>query len=173
MRLLALDLGTACGWAYFEDGVRRGSGTWHLGKDRYKSRGELFLMLVLSFVQSHKVDIIVHEHVPALHGHTSADAAHLFGGWLMQLETVARRTNVKVTRLDPETIRQRAGIKLDRRRAPKDAGKETRRRLAEVRRENNKKAVIEAARARGWIAGDDNEADALITGAVVLEGAGT
>jgi hypothetical protein len=174
MRLLALDLGTKCGWAYFEGGQRAASGTWHLDQDRTRDRGDVFLARVESFVKSHKVDVIAHEHVASLHQHTSADAAHLFGGWLMLLAMLHRRTRVRVYRVETPSVQAASGAKLDRRRAPKGASDAERKRLAAERRENNKQAAIDAARERGWPVGDDNEADACSVGVAALaEGAGS
>lgn len=172
MRLLALDLGMLCGWAYFVDGERIASGTWHLGRDRTRDRGDEFLLRVLAFVQAHGVDVIAHEHVASIHQHASADAAHLFGGWLMLLSMISKRTKAQLHRVETPSVYAASGIKPDRRRAPKGASKKERARLAAERRERNKAAVIEAARARGWPVGDDNEADACHVGAAALsEGA--
>lgn len=166
--LLALDLGTHTGWALFSRGERLASGTWLLGKDRTRDRGDEFLMRVQSLVQSHGVKVIAHEHVPSIHQHASADAAHLFGGWLMLLAMISRRTTAKVVRIETPEVYAASGVRRDGRRAPKGASEADRKHLAGERRENNKALVIAAAAARGWIVGDDNEADALFVGVAAL-----
>lgn len=172
MRLLALDLGMHCGWALFVGGQRIASGTWHLGKDRTRDRGEEFLLQLESFAKVHRVQVIAHEHVAVLKQHASADAAHLFGGWLMILAIVSKRTTARLHRVETPSVYAASGVRPDRRRAPKGASKDERKRLAEARREENKRRVIEAARARGWQVGDDNEADACHVGlAAMAEGA--
>jgi hypothetical protein len=174
MRLLALDLGTSCGWALFESGQRVASGTWSLDQDRTRDRGDVFLARVESFVKSHRIDVVAHEHVASLHQHTSADAAHLFGGWLMLLAMIRRRTTARIYRVETPSVQAASGAKLDRRRAPKGATEAERKRRSAERRENNKQAVIDAARARGWQVGDDDEADACFVGVAALaEGAGS
>lgn len=170
--LLALDLGLRCGWALFDGSQRVASGTWHLGKDRDRDRGDEFLSQLESFAKEHAVKVIAHEHVAALRQHVSADAAHLFGGWLMILAIVSRRTAARLHRVETPSVYAASGVRPDRRRAPKDASKKERKRLSEARREENKCRAIEAARARGWQVGDDNEADACFVGvAAIAEGA--
>jgi len=168
MRLLALDLGMTTGYAFFAAGQRLGSGVWHLGADRTRDRGDLFLLHVQSFVQSHGVEVIAHEHVPTLHQHASADAAHLFGGWLMLLSMVARRTRAKLHRVETPSVYAASGVKPDRRPAPRGVTDAERRRLSEQRRARNKAAVVAAAQARGWPVRDDNEADACFVGLAAL-----
>lgn len=172
MRLLALDLGMHCGWAYFEGGQRMHSSTWHFGKDRRLDRGDEFLVLVDSFVRAHRIKVIAHEHVATLHQHAGVDAAHLFGGWLMLLAMISRRTTARLHRVETPSVYAASGVRPDRRRAPRGASEAERRRFAEERREKNKAAVIEAALRRGWQVGDDNEADACFVGlAALAEGA--
>lgn len=172
--LLALDLGTSCGWALFgTSGVCRGerlaSGTWHLDRDSPLERFGTFHSRLRSLVKSHKIEAIVHESV---HRHAGTDAAHVFGGWLAILIMVADRARARVIGVRTQGIHAAAAVATDRRRASRDASQAERRKLAAARRKNNKSAVIEAARTRGWLVADDNEADACFLGVAALaEGA--
>lgn len=162
-RLLALDLGLKCGWALFEGERRVASGVWLLGKDRTRDRGDEFLLRLQSFVSSHGVEVVAHEHVAALQQHASADAAHLFGGWLMILAIVARRTTARLYRIETPAVYRASGIQRAKAREFRDKAK---------RRAENKRRVIEAASRRGWPVQDDNEADACFVGVAALaEGA--
>lgn len=163
MRLLALDLGLCCGWALFEGAQRVASGTWRLGKDPTRDRGDEFLLRVLSLAQSHGVKVIAHEHVASIHQHASADAAHLFGGWLMLLAIVARRTGAQLYRVETPVVYRASGVKRATAREFRDKTR---------RREENKRRIVEAARRRDWPVADDNEADACFVGAAAMaEGA--
>jgi hypothetical protein len=175
MRLLALDLGMHTGWALFRDGEREGSGVWRLDSDRSRDRGDLFLLLVQSLVQSHGIKVIAHEHVAALHQHASADAAHLFGGWLMLLSIIGRRATARVHRVVAPAVYAASGVRPDRRPAPRSMSEAERRRFSAERRIRNKAAQVAAARiVWGDLITDDNEADALFVGlASLAEGSGS
>lgn len=162
--LLALDLGMHCGWALFVNDRRLASGTWHLGKDPSRDRFDEFLLRLLSKVCGQGVKVIAHEHVPALQQHASADAAHLFGGWLAILTIVARRTNTQLLRVMTPEVHAAAAFERAKAREFRDKDK---------RRKENKRRIVEAAHRRGWLVADDNEADACFVGAAALaKGAG-
>lgn len=169
MRLLALDLGTRCGWAHFVAGQRMSSGTWVLDKDRQYSRGELFCRHVRDFVISNRIEILAYEDAPR-GVHQGVHAARLFGGWLMLLEIVQRRTSVEILRVNPNTVRSAAGVKREQGQSKSGLTEAERRHAAHVRRKRNKAAIIDAARALGWDVGDDNEADACFVGLAALTG---
>ncbi len=164
--LLALDLGTVCGWALFTAaGVLLASGTWRLDTDPYRGRFDAFFLRLLACAQAHGVKTIAHESV---HRHAGTDAAHVFGGWLAIVEIVAERTRAEVVGVRTQEIHAAAGHKPDRKRGPKAAAKAEQRRGAAARRRANKEAIVAAAQARGWQVADDNEADACFVGVAVL-----
>lgn len=151
--LLALDLGMHCGWALFTGaGARLASGTWHFGKNkRARSQGQ-------------RVATIAHEHVASLHQHAGADAAHLFGGWLMLLAMVGRRTGARIVRVEQPQVYAASGVRKASPREFPDKG---------LRREENKRRLIAAARVRWPSIADDNEADACFVGlAAMAKGTG-
>lgn len=163
--LLALDLGMHCGWALFTStGTRLASGTWHFGKNKHLARGDEFLLRVQARSQGQRVATIAHEHVASLHQHAGADAAHLFGGWLMLLAMIGRRTGAKIVRIEQPQVYAASGVKKASPREFPDK---------ELRRAENKRRLIAAAQARWPSVEDDNEADACFVGlAVLAEGTG-
>lgn len=155
-RTLALDLATACGWALFSAaGERIASGTWKLRASAGRSRfGHLLLLLRSKVAQG--VQVVAYEHV---HRHAGPIAAHVFGGWLAQLEELVALTNVRLVALRTQDLHDAAGVKLVSRKEQPDK---------ELRREENKARMVAAARARGWPVRDDNEAEACFCGLAAL-----
>jgi len=164
VKLLALDLATACGWAVFDAGERVASGTWKLKASPGRSRFGHLLLLLRSRVAT-GVSVVAYEHV---HRHVGIDAAHVFGGWLAQLEELVALTGVRLVPITTSQIH--AVAKVKRARSPKVAGqtKAEKARAAKLRRDKNKAATIAAACARGWPVEDDNEAEACFCGLVAL-----
>lgn len=163
--LLALDLGTRCGWALFTAaGVRLGSGVWKLGPSDGRSRYGHLLLLLRTRVAA-GVKRVAYEHV---HHHTGNDAAHVYGGWLAQLEELVALTHVSLVPITTSQIHAVAEVK--RATSPKVAGQNA----AEVRaarasrRKQNKTATVAAAHARGWPVADDNEAEACFCAVAAL-----
>lgn len=150
--LLALDLGLLCGWSLWtREGRYLASGVWQFGRDKTRDRGDEFLLRVLAKVQANKVRCIAYEHIASLHQHASADAAHLFGGWLMILGIVASRTRAELQRIQQPEVYAASGITKAGPKAFPDK---------DLRRQENKRRLIEAAQARWPRVADDNEADA-------------
>lgn len=148
MRSLALDLGMTCGWCLGVGGERLASGVWLLGKDRTRGRFDEFHLRLLSCVQAQRIDVIVYEHVRR---HAGTTAAHVYGGWLAQLDTVHRRTNVRLVGVRTQDLHAAADVESASRKAFPDK---------EKRRAENKRRMVAAAHARGWPVADDNEAEA-------------
>ena len=163
--LLALDLGMHCGWALFTGaGTRLASGTWHFGKNKRRDRGDEFLLRVQARSQGQRVAAIAHEHVASIHQHAGADAAHLFGGWLMLLAMIGRRTGARIVRVEQPQVYAASGV---RKASPREFPDK------ELRRGENKRRLIAAAQVRWPSVTDDNEADACFVGlAALAKGAG-
>lgn len=155
--LLSLDLGTRCGWAVWRvDGSRLASGVWQLDEDPRRHRGDLFLLRLLSVVGAYKIRRIAYEHARR---HTGTTAAHVFGGWLVILQIVARRTGASLHALRTQDMQAAGGVETASRKAFPDK---------QARREENKRRAVAAAQARGWNVVDDNEAEALFAGLASL-----
>jgi Holliday junction resolvasome RuvABC endonuclease subunit len=152
-RILALDLGTSCGWALFEDGQPVGSGVWTLqtaSQRRFEGAGMKWLRL------RSRMDEVVglrgHLHcvaVEEVRRHMGVDAAHAYGGALAVVTSWCEANAVPYQGFPVATVKKHATGKGN---AKKDA-------------------MIEAARAR-WpdvdLAGDD-QADALWIGSLASD----
>lgn len=85
--ILALDLGTKCGYAVLKGRKVLVSGQWKLRtarKDDHRAqRWRRFTANVKQLIAIHKPDLIVYERVRR---HVGTTAAHVYGGFLCQLE---------------------------------------------------------------------------------------
>ena len=142
MIVLALDLGTRLGWALGADGMLA-SGVEDLAPQRmrrFESSGMKWLRLrgVLDKLHGQVpggVSLVVLEEVRR---HLGVDAAHAYGGALAVVSAWCEERKVPMTSTPVATIKKHATGKGNAK----------------------KEAMIEAAKARGWLPADDNEADA-------------
>jgi hypothetical protein len=149
--VLALDLGTATGWALRGPDGRITSGTITFRSSRFEGGGMRYLrfqhwlreMLDLAG----PIERIVFEEVRR---HIGTDAAHVFGGLLATLTAWAEMNAIPYQGVPVGTIK----------------------RFATGRGNADKAAVIAAMQARGFHPGDDNEADALALLLWATSGAG-
>ena len=93
MNILALDLGTKCGWAV-SSGV---SGVWNLKPSTHESAGERyrkFKDLLTAALHHYHIDFVVYEEV---HAHVAVDAAHVYGGLMaiLQCSCIEHKTEYK------------------------------------------------------------------------------
>jgi Holliday junction resolvasome RuvABC endonuclease subunit len=137
MTILALDLGTHCGWCR-TDGIVYDSGVWNLTGGRYEGGGMRFLRF-RQMLDSLGWDaqLVVYEEVRR---HMGVDAAHVYGGFQAVLTEECERRGIPYEAIPVATIKKTATGKGN---AKKDA-------------------MVEAARLF-WPTSnitDDNEADA-------------
>ncbi len=138
--VLALDLGTATGWALRTRDDRITSGTITFKSSRFEGGGMRYLRFhgwlreMLDLVGP--IDRIVFEEVRR---HMGTDAAHVFGGLLATLTAWAELNSIPYEGVPVGTIK----------------------RFATGKGNADKAAVIAAMQARGFHPADDNEADAL------------
>ena len=82
MRILALDVGTECGWADLDKKAQTlDFGVMDLSTNRWEGGGMRFLRFRQELDHMHKerkFDVVVYEEVRR---HSSTDAAHMYGGW--------------------------------------------------------------------------------------------
>ncbi len=138
--VLALDLGTATGWALRTRDDRITSGTITFKSSRFEGGGMRYLrfhgwlreMLDLAG----PIDRIVFEEVRR---HLSTDSSHVYGGLLATLTSWAELNSIPYEGVPVGTIK----------------------RFATGKGNADKAAVIAAMQARGFHPADDNEADAL------------
>ena len=138
--ILALDLGSRCGWAVLPRSGRIASGVSEFRPGRFEGAGMVFLrferFLGDASEASGPFGVVVFEEVRA---HAGTLAAQVYGGFLAHLTAWCERHAVPYLGVPVATIKRHATGKGN---ASKDE-------------------VIKAVRARGHAPTDDNEADAL------------
>ena len=138
--ILALDLGTATGWAFRDPDGAVTSGTMSFRADRFSGGGMRFLRFKhwLTEVKNTAggIDAVYLEEVRR---HAGTSASQIYGGWLAILTAWCEHHGIPYQGVPVGTIKRHVTGKGN---ASKDA-------------------VIEAVRARGFAPADDNEADAI------------
>lgn len=147
MKILAVDPGTKCGWAIGELGCVPTCGTFNLTPDRWTSLGARVIRLkqLLEQFFDSGLDLVVYEEV---RGHKGVDAAHVYGAIVSAIQEMCLKWKVPFESIPVGTIKK----------------------FATGKGNSNKEAMMEAARARGWVIEDDNQADALFMLAYRLKG---
>jgi Holliday junction resolvasome RuvABC endonuclease subunit len=143
MNVLALDLGTATGFAIWKGGEIL-SGVKKLRHDR-RASGARFLDFrnwLIETINAHNICSVFFERV---YGHKGTDAAHVYGGFMYALAAVCEEESIRCVGIPVTTIKKYAT----------GNGRAT------------KEEMIAAARSRGFNPVDDNSADAL---AILLTG---
>ena len=138
--MLCLDLGTTTGWAvHSKQGVIT-SGTISFKNDRWQGGGMRFLKFNRFLNELNEnvgpVQMVFFEEVRR---HLGVDAAHAYGGFMAHLTAWCEQCAIAYEGVPVGTIKRHATGKGNA----------------------NKAMMIEAARARGHMPADDNEADAL------------
>lgn len=138
--LLALDLGSHCGWAALPRSGRIASGTGVFKPDHFSGAGMVFLRFERFLGELNRdagpFAVVVFEEVRA---HAGTLAAQIYGGFLAHLTARCERHGTPYLGVPVATIKRHATGKGDAR----------------------KPEVIAAMEAKGFKPGDDNEADAL------------
>lgn len=139
-RVLALDLGTTCGWAVINnDGSGIDAGIWDLSGNRFEGGGMRFLRFrgFLSEALEH-VGRVAYEEVRR---HQGTSAAHIYGGMMAILTEECERRGMPYEAIPVGTIKK----------------------FATGKGNANKELMIEAAReaAPHLVIKDDNMADAI------------
>lgn len=135
--ILALDLGTTTGWAMRRNGLLL-SGVATFRPGRFEGGGMRYLRFTrwLDEMAAEPLAGIWFEEVRR---HAATDAAHIYGGLMATLTAWCELRGVPYEGVPVGTIKKHATGKGNA----------------------NKGAMMAAARARGFIPADDNEADAL------------
>lgn len=135
MNILALDLGTKCGYAILRNGDVE-SGTKKLPKKTFGSRFSEFRRWLIEIINEKQIDVVCFERVRR---HIGTEAAHVFGGFMYVVAAVCDELNVQCEGVSVGTIKKFMTGKGN-------AGKDE---------------MIAAAQRQGFDPVDDNEADAL------------
>jgi crossover junction endodeoxyribonuclease RuvC len=136
--LLALDLGTKCGFCYGSVGSHV-SGTWEFKNSRYEGGGMRYLKLRRKLDEMHATKPITEVVFEEVRRHAATDAAHVYGGLLGILTAWCEENTVPYRGVPVGTIKKFATTKGN---APKEQ-------------------MIAAVRSWGYEPIDDNEADAI------------
>lgn len=138
--ILALDLGTTTGWALMACDRSVTSGTESFKPHRFEGGGMRFLRFKRWLTEikqtSDSIDAVYFEEVRR---HLGVDAAHAYGGFMAHLTAWCEHHQIPYQGVPVGTIKKHATGKGN---ASKDE-------------------MIAAAKARGHLPADDNEADAL------------
>jgi len=138
--ILALDLGTTTGWALSSPDGHITSGSESFKPGRFEGGGMRFLRFKRWLTEvkqcADSIDAVYFEEVRR---HAGVDAAHAYGGFLAHLTAWCEHHQIPYQGVPVGTIKKHATGKGN-------AGKA---------------AMIAAARTRGFVPQDDNEADAL------------
>ncbi|GHU15225.1 hypothetical protein FACS189449_12690 [Alphaproteobacteria bacterium] len=104
MNILALDLGTKCGFAIWKDGsIISGTKKLQHNKNAFGLRFLDFRRWLIRMIGEHNVYMLFFERV---HGHKGTDAAHCFGGFMYTLASVCEEFNIKCTGIPVGTIKK-------------------------------------------------------------------
>ncbi|GHU21996.1 hypothetical protein FACS189472_14830 [Alphaproteobacteria bacterium] len=137
MNVLALDLGTKCGFAIWKDGsIISGTKKLQHNKNAFGLRFLDFRRWLIRMIEEHNICMLFFERV---HGHKGTDAAHCFGGFMYTLAAVCEELAVKCTGIPVGTIKK----------------------FATGKGNASKEEMIAFAKSQGFTPVDDNESDAL------------
>lgn len=138
--ILSLDLGTTTGWATRLSGGHIESGSTSFRPSRYDGGGMRYLRF-RGWLEGIAANVggIAAIYFEEVRRHAGTDAAHVYGGFLATLSTWCEQHDIPYEGVPVGTIK----------------------RYATGKGNADKRAVIEAVRARGYRPTDDNEADAI------------
>ncbi len=138
--ILALDLGTTTGWALQSGSSKLESGSVSFRTGRYDGGGVRYLRF-RGWLDSMGADAgdITAIYFEEVRRHIGTDAAHVYGGLLATLTSWCEQRGIAYQGVPVGTIK----------------------RFISGKGNADKKAVLEAVRARGYRPNDDNEADAI------------
>lgn len=106
MLILAIDPGTACGWALMRDGLLIDSGVWRLKKPNERA-GVRYVTLTSELTElletSAIPDLLAYEDVRA---HAGTDAAHVYGGIVATIQHWCETYGIKYQGVPVGTIKK-------------------------------------------------------------------
>lgn len=107
MRILAIDPGTKCGWALYDNGFIA-SGVWNLKESRFQGGGMRYVIMHNNLREVGRVDRIYYEEVRR---HMSTDAAHIYGGMIAALGMFCEADKIPYEGVPVGTIKKHASGK--------------------------------------------------------------
>ncbi len=107
MNVLALDLGQNCGWASQCDGKLK-SGVWDLKPSKFDSHGQRYL----TFKRYLEIEIVIGGiekiYYESVRRHIGTDAAHAYGAYLGQVQTICLENEIPYEGVPVQTIKKHA-----------------------------------------------------------------
>ena len=146
MTLLALDLGSSCGFAIFKNGeyITETKKLQTTYKEKFGARFLEFRNWLLDVIEKHQIQSVYFERV---FGHLGTEAAHCFGGFMYTLASVCLQKNIPCTGFTVQAIKKFMTGK----------GNAT------------KEEIIAVAKSKGFDPKTDDEADAIAIMLLALE----
>lgn len=147
MAVLTIDLGSTTGWMLKQVGGAQAHGVWKLKGGRFEGGGMRYLRFRNELESIHAqvpLDLVFFEEVRR---HNGTDAAHVYGGLLATLTAFCEEHSVAYEGVPVAVIKK----------------------FVTGKGNADKKAVIAAVRAYGYVVDDDNEADAIAIMLLKLE----
>ena len=138
MNILALDLGTDCGFAIYKDDGKFISGTKKLRtyKEKFGARFHEFRKWLLNILEKHSIESVYFERV---YGHKGVEAGHCFGGFMYTLASVCYQQNIPCISFSVQAIKK----------------------FMTGKGNANKDEMITAVKQKGFKPETDDEADAI------------
>lgn len=104
MALLALDLGSHCGFAIFKnDEIISGTKKLRIEKKKFGGRFLEFRNCLQQMIATHDIGEVYFERV---FGHVGTEAAHVYGGFMYALATVCLEKNITCTGFTVQAIKK-------------------------------------------------------------------
>ena len=102
--MLALDLGTICGFAiYKKDRFISGTKKFRTYKEKFGERFLEFRNWLLQMIATHDIRKVYFERV---YGHVGTEAAHCYGGFLYTLAAICLEKNITCTGFTVQAIKK-------------------------------------------------------------------
>lgn len=107
MNILALDLGTSCGWAMKSEG-KITSGVWDLKPSKFDSHGVRFLKFRRHLELELVIGSIQKVYYEAVRHHIGIDAAQMYGGYVSQVQLICHEYDLPYEGIPVQTIKKHA-----------------------------------------------------------------
>lgn len=108
MNILALDLGTKCGYALETTSGSIVSGTWNLTPSKFDSTGQRYVTFRQALLKKHTIWPISKVYYEEVRAHMAVDAAHVYGGMVAILQTFCLENGIEYQGVPVGTIKKHA-----------------------------------------------------------------
>lgn len=108
MNILALDLGTKCGYALETPSGSIVSGVWNLTPSKFDSYGQRFVAFKQALTRKHAIWPLAKIYYEEVRAHMAVDAAHVYGGMMATLQTFCLENKIEYQGVPVGTIKRHA-----------------------------------------------------------------